>query len=260
MQWFAGDLHENEELVYREEWDTGSFEAAGFNDGRLPTAREHDLRGIDSAEPSASGAVWSRRTFLSLFSNMWTTGKRWLHPTDQHDQIVSNSRYTYVCVSVIFLFDLYALNQVRYRDQLLDCIGNSPLLTEDDFHLVQFIVSNQTHRSSTKHHSQRQSGHHLPRNRHTILFLTAFLVGLIAIAAALLPIQYILVLSILATLTGGVPLTIRWRMKLAVEQRLEKSVDSLQNYLREFEMLLSLVTQTTRVIRETEIIAHGFSR
>lgn len=145
----------------------------------------------------------------------------------------------------------------------MDCIGNSPLLTEDDFQLIQFVASKdfQTHRSSTKHHSQYQNNHHHhPSNRHKILFLTAFLVGLVAIATALLPIQYILVLGTLAILTGGVPLTVRWRMKLSVEQRLEKSVDILQTYLREFEALLSLVTQTTRLIRETEIISHGFSR
>ena len=152
-------------------------------------------------------------------------------------------------------------NQVRCRERLLDCIGNSPLLGEDDFQLVQFIVSNcQMHCSSSNHHSPYQNGHHHPSNRHTIFFLIAFLVGLIAIASTLLPVQYILVLSILAILTGGVPLTVRWRMKVAVEQRLDKLMDTLQTYLREFETLLSLVTQTTRIIRETEIIAHGFSR
>ena len=146
----------------------------------------------------------------------------------------------------------------------MDCIGNSPLLTEDDFQLVQFIVTNcQTHRSLTTPHAQWQNYmYHCrhPRNRHTVVFFLAFFVGLMAIAAATIPIQYSLVLTTLAILMGGVPLVIRWRMNVAVEQRLEKSVNTLQTYLREFEALLSLVTQTTRQIRETEIIAHGFSR
>ena len=143
----------------------------------------------------------------------------------------------------------------------MDCIANSPLLTEDDFQLVQFIVSNQTHYSTAKHHSQPHKNSRLhSKNNHIILFLTSLLVSLIAMATVLLPIQYIfLVLSTLATLTG-VPLTLKWRMKLVLEQRLEKSVDSLSTYLSDFEMLLSLVSQTTRLIRETEIIAHGFSR
>ena len=144
----------------------------------------------------------------------------------------------------------------------MDCIGNSPLLTEDDFQLVQFIVTNcQTHCSLTTPHAQWQNYHYRhPRNRHTVVFFLAFLVGLTAIAAATVPIQYSFVLTTLVIVMGGVPLAIRWRMKLAVEQRLEKSVNTLQTYLREFETLLSLVTQSIRLIRETEIIAHGFSR
>ena len=149
-----------------------------------------------------------------------------------------------------------------YREKILDCIANSPLLTEDDFQLVQFIVSNQTHPLTAKHHSPPHKNSHLHylKIRHIILFLTALIASLVAIATALLPTQYILlVLSMLAVLTGA-PLTLRWRMKLALNQRLERSVDSLSSYLSDFETLLSLVTQTTRLIRETEIIAHGFSR
>ena len=72
--------------MYREEWDTGSSEAASV------TARGNDH--IGSAEPSSSGA--SRGAFLSLFSDVWVIGKRWLQPADQRDQIVSSCRYTYV--------------------------------------------------------------------------------------------------------------------------------------------------------------------
>ena len=148
--------------------------------------------------------------------------------------------------------------QVKYRDKLLDCISNSPLLTEDDFQLVQFIVSNQTQYSTTEH-SQCQSSDHHPSNRHTTFFWTTFLAGTILAISALFPILFIAVLSILTTAIGGVVLT-RWWMRLVVEQRIDKSVEFVQTYLRDFETLLSLVTQTTRLIRETEIIIHGFSR
>ena len=145
-----------------------------------------------------------------------------------------------------------------YREKILNCIANSPLLTEDDFQLVQFIISNQTHPSTTDHHSPNSHLH--PKNRHIILFLTALLASLIAIATVLLPTQYILLVLITLAVLTGAPVTLRWRMKVALNQRLERSVDNLSTYLSDFETLLSLVTQTTRLIRETEIIAHGFSR
>ena len=88
---FSGDLHEDEELVYREEWDTGGFEAASVEDDRFLNAQSHGHDCIDSTGPSAaSDAVWKTRgAFLSIFSDMWVMGKRLLHPTDQHHQIVS---------------------------------------------------------------------------------------------------------------------------------------------------------------------------
>ena len=52
----------------------------------------------------------------------------------------------------------------------------------------------------------------------------------------------------------------RWRVKLGIEQRQAKAVARVKMYLEDFESLLSLITQTTRLIRETEIISHGFSR
>ena len=145
----------------------------------------------------------------------------------------------------------------------MDCIANSLLLTEDDFQLVQFIISNQTHPSTAKHHSPPDKNSHLhpmAKNRHIVLFLTALVASLVAIATALLPTQCILLVLITLAVLTGAPVTLRWRMKVALEQRLERSVDSLSTYLSDFETLLSLVTQTTRLIRETEIIAHGFSR
>ena len=93
---FPGDLHEDEELVYRGEWDTGSSEAAKFDDDRLPTAHGHDSTG--SVELSASDG--GRGAILSLFSDMRVIAKRWLYPTDQHDQIVSKSSYTNLCMAV----------------------------------------------------------------------------------------------------------------------------------------------------------------
>ena len=52
----------------------------------------------------------------------------------------------------------------------------------------------------------------------------------------------------------------RWRVMLGIEQRQNKAVARVKTYLEDFESLLSLITQTTRLIRETEIISHGFSR
>lgn len=164
-----------------------------------------------------------------------------------------------VILTCAWLCDYLFHNEVRHRDKLLDSISNSPLLTEDDFQLVQYIMSYQTQLSSTKH-SQHHNSHLHPSYKHTVFFLTALLVGITAAATALLPIQFIFVLSILAIVIGGIPLTLRWRMKLAVEQSLGKSMECLEMYLREFEMLLSLVSQTTKLIRETEIISHGFTR
>ena len=93
---FPGDVHEDEELVYREEWNTGSSEAAKIDDGRLPTAHGHDS--VGSTEPSAMlDAVWrDRGAILNLFSDMWVLAKIWLHPTDHHDQIVSKTRNMYM--------------------------------------------------------------------------------------------------------------------------------------------------------------------
>ena len=98
---FSGDLHEDEELVYREEWDTGAFEAASVEEDGLLNAQSHGHDCTDSAGPSAaSDAVWKTRgAFLSIFSDMWVMGKRLLHPTDQHHQIVSQK------ITRIFLYE-----------------------------------------------------------------------------------------------------------------------------------------------------------
>ena len=148
-----------------------------------------------------------------------------------------------------------------HRAKLLDSIVDSPLLTEDDFQLVHFIASNHLHHSHLiGEHSQRETSHHHATNRHAVFLLATILVGVSATAVVLLPVQYILTLIVLATVVGGVPLAMLWWRQVAFEQRLGKSVRCLLAYLKEFEVLLSLVTQTTRLIRETEIISHGFSR
>lgn len=160
---------------------------------------------------------------------------------------------------------LYCI-QVKYRSELLDCISNSPLLTEDDFQLVQFIFSN-----SQKHCSTEQT-HQLPQkfsqNHKQSISLVTILVGIvIATTAMLSPLSIFLtvvstfVVAIVTIVGVIVGVTVaRWQMKVVAERRLGKTIAGVKTYLREFESLLSLITQTTRIIRETEIVSHGFSR
>lgn len=86
--------------MYREEWDSGGFEAAnGKDDGQSTIAygRGDCINSATSPSPSSASqgvvtTVWKNGgAFLKLFSDMWTIGKRWLHPADL---IVSSSRHT----------------------------------------------------------------------------------------------------------------------------------------------------------------------
>ena len=103
--------------MYREEWDSGGFEAAnGKDDGQSTIAygRGDHINGATSPSPSsASVTVWKNGgAFLKLFSDV--IGKRWMHPADQ---IVSSStcvyRY-YVCMSDIIFFYRLMIRGRRY--------------------------------------------------------------------------------------------------------------------------------------------------
>ena len=107
---FSGDLHEDEELVYREEWDASHSEAASVEDhSRFPTAYGRDRVDSAAAEPpNAAGVVWtSIGMLLTLFSDVWVAGKRWLHPADRSDKIVSKSCKFFMC-------DYMKINVTRY--------------------------------------------------------------------------------------------------------------------------------------------------
>lgn len=149
---------------------------------------------------------------------------------------------------------------MKFRDEFLECLRDSPLLTEEDFQLIDFVISNQRHPSlptEHSHHGTQASSWHDPSG-HTVFFLVTLITGIIC-AIATLFLGPIIVLSLLVVATVGV-LVARWWLKATAGHRLARSVSHLQTYIREFETLLSLVTQTTRLIRETEIISHGFTR
>ena len=156
---------------------------------------------------------------------------------------------------------LYCI-QVKYRGELLDCISNSPLLTEDDFQLVQFIFSN-----SRKHCSTEQT-HRLPQkfsqnHKRSISMVTILMGIVIATSAMLSPLSIFLTVVntfVVAIVTIVGVAVARRQMKVVAERRLGKTIAGVKTYLCEFESLLSLITQTTRIIRETEIVSHGFSR
>ena len=42
--------------------------------------------------------------------------------------------------------------------------------------------------------------------------------------------------------------------------KMQKAVSDLSMYNSKFESLLALLTQTIRLIQETEIVSHGYSR
>ena len=70
----------------------------------------------------------------------------------------------------------------------------------------------------------------------------------------------VVILLVLLVVVVVVALVTRWQTKMVVDKRLARAVEGVQTYLEDFEALLSLVSQTTRLVRETEIISHGFNR
>ena len=90
--------------------------------------------------------------------------------------------------------------------------------------------------------------------------MLGILIGVVVeIPVILLPVVSRSVIAIAVLTLCGV-MFVRWRWNIRSKKRLHQAVASVKEYVREFEALLSLVNQTTRLIRETEIISHGFSR
>ena len=79
-------------------------------------------------------------------------------------------------------------------------------------------------------------------------------------AAVLLSVKVIIsACAVAMAMVGGV-LVARWWQRMKSEEKLSGAVLRVRTYLREFESLLSLINQTARLVRETEIVSHGYSR
>ena len=163
--------------------------------------------------------------------------------------------------------------QVKHRGDLLDYISSSPLLTEDDFNLLQFIIS---HHHVDNQHSQAKLPHtqqqlKLTRNSYQYLnqrtlslatLLTSIIFAIASMILLIFPLSVTILIVFLAVAVVAIVglVVARWRVKLGANQRHARAVASVKTYIEDFETLLSLLTQTTRLVRETEIISHGFSR
>ena len=140
--------------------------------------------------------------------------------------------------------------QADIKEKVVTHIKNSPLLTEEDFQLL--------HISFTNNSSQQLQSKILQTNKNSTMFyvlLSSIGTAFISAGLMLSPLL-LLAVAIVAMFVILLARVVRSRNL----SEMTESFNDLASYTTHFDTLLSLLSQSIRVIQETEILAQGFSR